>query len=65
MVKRDMGWAIRGLLVSLVVLMITLLVLSVPLIISPDFQVLGTTLILVIGVNLIFAMIALFRFDKR
>jgi hypothetical protein len=60
-----MGWAIRGLLISLVLLMILLMLVSIPVIVSPDMQMAGTYLILIIGVNLIFAIVALFRFSKK
>jgi hypothetical protein len=44
--------------------MIALLIFSVPVIIDPEFQLLGTSLILIIGANLMFALLALFRFNK-
>ncbi|MHA2425256.1 MAG: hypothetical protein ACXAEF_10740 [Candidatus Thorarchaeota archaeon] len=65
MVKKEMGWAIRGLLIFLVLLMVALLVFSVPSVIDPEFQLLGTYLILIIGVNLMFALLVLFRFNKN
>ena len=64
-VKREMGWAIRGLLIFLVLIMIALLIFSVPVILNPEYQLLGTSLILIIGANLMFAILALFRFNKR
>ncbi|MFW9847688.1 MAG: hypothetical protein ACFFF4_01020 [Candidatus Thorarchaeota archaeon] len=60
-----MGWAIRVLLVVLIILMIGLFLVSIPNIVSPDFQLAWTSLILILGVNLLFAVLVLFRISKN